>query len=161
MRVSSRIADPGSVKRQALKKIDPVVRRKMEDVGYEMTRLANKKMASRFDLGRPARRRRHEGSRRAKGALDYRVTGSELPITVQYRVLGGDDVVARIIFLNWGTSPHFIPANGNAGGNGTHLAWEDGDGWVVIRGGTPHPGSRKGVGFLEEAMAEAIQSKLR
>ena len=110
-------------------------------------------------------------ARRAATALDYRVTGSSLPLEVSYRVLGGDDVLKRIIFMNFGTSAHEIRPSGTWSLTGRRgglnvrfgggervatqpvLAWTDRRGQVV----TPevyHPGQR-GTGFLERGMQAA------
>lgn len=122
-----------------------------------MVNRANKKMSQRFDLNRPADRRRHPGSARTKNALDFQIDGTEFPITIQYRVLGGATVRDRIIMLNWGTSGHQIEPSGAAGGNGLVLAWPE-DGSTVYSKGHWHPGSRVGVGFLREAMQEAFDN---
>jgi hypothetical protein len=158
-RVEARLASPGSAQRILQRKLSDRVRRDLNDVGRTAVKLANDKMDQRFDMNRPGDRRRHPGSRRAKGALSYQIDGSELPFTVRYRVLGGDEVVRRIAGLNWGTPYHEITPSGNAGGNGLILAWDDGIGWVQAKR-VGHPGSRKGVGFLEEAMTEAFQRVL-
>lgn len=124
-----------------------------------MVQSANKKMAANFDMNRSGERRRHPGTRRAKNALDYQIVGSELPLELRYRVNGGDLVRDRIIMLNWGTRGHEIVPSGNAGGSGVILAWPE-DGVMVKTKRVWHPGSRKAVGFLEEALVEAAQRVL-
>jgi hypothetical protein len=121
-----------------------------------MVNRANTKMAANFNLDRPSDRRRYPGTRRAKGALDFQIDGTDFPIIIRYRVLGGDAVRDRIIFMNWGTSPHDITPNGNAGGNGRILAWQENGEWAYSAG-HEHPGQSP-VNFLEEAMREAFDN---
>lgn len=151
------IANAGALQRVVGERMALATRVRLRSIGRDAVNRANNKMAQRFDLNRPANRRRHPGSPRTANALDFQIDGSEFPVTIKYRVLGGDVVRNRIIMLNWGTSPHEIVANGNAGGNGRVLAWQDDDGWVHTNR-VQHPGSRRGVGFLEEAMREAFDA---
>jgi hypothetical protein len=150
------IANTGAFQRVVRERMALATRARLQGIGRDMVNRANSKMAANFDLNRPADRRRHPGSRRAKGALDFQIDGSDFPITIQYRVLGGDTVRDRIIFMNWGTSRHDITPSGAAGGNGNVLAWQDGDGWVYADA-VDHPGQRA-VNFLEEAMQEAFDN---
>ena len=158
-RIEATLADAGSAKRVLQRKMGEVTKRKLNDTGYDMVKTANQKMAANFDLNRPGNRRRHEGSRRTRGALDFQIVGNELPMALRYRILGGDVVRQRIIMLNWGTVGHEIVPSGTAGGSGVILAWPE-DGVLVKTKRVWHPGSRKGVGFLEDAMSEAIQRTL-
>ena len=151
------IANAGAAQRIVRERMARATRVRMRAIGRDMVNRANQKMASNFDLNRPGNRRRHENSRRVRTALDFQIDGTEFPIIIQYRVLGGELVRQRIIMLNWGTSGHMIEPNGNAGGDGVVLAWPE-DGEMVYSKGHWHPGSRKGVGFLEEAMKEAFDA---
>lgn len=169
MRVQVRVASPGTAKRIAQRRLADESRHVMEDMGREMVKIANQKMAQLFDLNRPSTRRRHPGTVRAKNALDYQVDGSGPGGfgVLRYRVRGGDDVVGRIIFMNWGTGEHEISPSGAWEGRGltpfpprarprggTKLGWFDGE-WTVINGSVIHPGQRA-THFLEEAAEEAV-----
>lgn len=157
VRLRADIADSGALQRVVRERMARATRVKMREIGRDMVRRANTKMEQRFDLNRPASRRRHPGTTRARNALDFQIDGSEFPIVIKYRVLGGNLVRDRIVMLNWGTSGHDIVPNGNAGGNGNVLAWEEGGQWVYSKGHW-HPGSHRGDGFLEEAMREAFDA---
>lgn len=112
--------DPGQLKKSIDRAIGPTVVRVMENVGKDMVQEANDLMEERFDMHRPNQRRRYPGSRRAINALDYFVEVNGDRRTIGFRVLGGKEVFDRIVMLNWGTSPHDIPASGawlGAGGN--------------------------------------------
>jgi hypothetical protein len=165
--------DEGAVRNSAKRAAGPVMRRVLEQAGKEMVDEANRLMASRFDLNRPYERRRHPGSRRAKDALDFEITGDVDRFVVGYRVLGGDEVFKRILGLNYGTPAHKIKPSGNWALKGAGLAVRSrptrkqaaagsgANGWLyfpVPEGGpykratrVSHPGSTKGTGFLEEA----------
>lgn len=169
MRIEARVAVSGSAKRIMQRKASDHARHLAEDVGREMVKIANKKMAEQFNLNRPAGRRRYPGSVRASNALDYQVDGSELPISVRYRVRGGDEVVGRIIYMNYGTRGHDIPATGAWGGKGTtaipsttrkrisggKLAWFEDGYWTVQDSPVGHPG-QNATFFLQEAAEEAL-----
>lgn len=180
IRVRVNRISPG-LKTAALRAATPAIRRKVEVEGPRLVADANAAMARRFNLNRPFERRRSPGSRRASTALDYFVEGNELPIRLGFRVLGGDDVVRRIIILNFGSQAHEIgpsgqwPLRGASGitrlSRGSNirartgdvaraLAWIDELDDVVVRGSVWHPGQRQPGGFLEEAVAKS-KARLR
>ena len=169
MKATARLVNGSAASTYISRQAADIVRRKARLAGSEMVRLANADMASRFDLNRPGGRRRYPNSRRAATALLYRVDGTSFPITLSYRVVGGDDVVARITFMNFGTSPHTIPLSGawqNPWAPGTktaragppsRLAWFENGEWVfpASKSAVPHPGQGP-TGFLERARDEAV-----
>jgi hypothetical protein len=170
--------DAGAVRNSAIRAAGPIVRRELERTGEEMVKDANRSMETRFDLNRPYERRRHPGSRRAKDALDFEITGGGERFVLGFRVLGGDDVFSRILWLNFGTSPHEIRPSGRWQLRGARLAVRGNPtrrqaaagggsgGWLyfpVPEGGpykratrVQHPGQR-GTGFLEEARDRAAR----
>lgn len=171
VQVRATLANPGAAKRAIDRSLGAIVRHRAEDAGREMVRLANAKMANLFDLNRPGSRRRYPGTTRAANALDYRVEGHELPIRVQYRVLGGEQVRLRILGLNYGTPPHDIRPSGTWSLRGQtptpvrsrqrqgrpKIAWLDGE-WTVVDD-VSHPGTGA-THFLEEARDEAAAKYL-
>lgn len=74
-------------------------------VGFVMAEEANKLIGERFEK-RAFDRRRYPGSRRAAGAVSFLVENKEFPINVDYRVLGGPEVVLRVQILNNGPQPN-------------------------------------------------------
>lgn len=163
--------NPNAIKAAVEKAADPAVRAGVMRAGEEMVKIANNLMAGDFNLNRPFERRRYPGSRRAATALDFAVSGTNGNYQLEFRVLGGEDVVKRIIFMNYGTSPHMIYPSGawslkgqqvysrltrgsnvtRSGFNQPLLAWVDEDsGESVVTTEVDHPG-QAGTGFLEEA----------
>lgn len=160
--------------------VGPVVRRRVEQAGKEMVRVANSLMAADFDLNRPYERRRHPGSRRASTALDYSITSdSSERLILRFRVLGGDEVFMRIMGMNYGVPAHTISPSGawslrgvslatrstssrsGTGSSGNFLAWPENGGWRVVRGSVywrPTGAASQGTHFLEEAAFVAAQS---
>ena len=171
-RVEARISNPGAVKRRAVRAASADIRQRLERTGPEMVRLATEKMEATFNLDRPVNRRRHPGSRRARNALDFQIDGTSLPMTLRYRVLGGEDVLRRILILNFGSRAHRIRPSGTWSGLGANLfggpvggagnprllAWQQ-DGQWIFAAEVYHPGTQ-GAGFLEDALAEAVQRNL-
>jgi hypothetical protein len=162
------------------RKLAAPLRRELGAVGRQMTKDAVGLMEGDYDLERPYERRRYPGSRRAKSALDFQIQeDGDGEFTLGFRVLGGEDVLKRIIFMNWGTRPHQIWPSGNweltgirggitvrsgarpTGGAGSgRLAWTDENGQVVIRGHVDHPG-QSGTGFLQDARDLAVENLKR
>lgn len=70
-------------------------------VGFVMAQNANKKIGERFEK-RDFERRRYPGSRRAQGAISFSVENKTFPFVVDFRVLGGPELVTRIQVLNNG-----------------------------------------------------------
>lgn len=70
-------------------------------VGFVMAQEANKEIAERFEK-RDFERRRYPSSRRAAGAVSFLVENKTFPFNVDYRVLGGPEVVLRVQILNEG-----------------------------------------------------------
>lgn len=168
MKVTAQLVDNVAARRGIRRSAADIVRRKAGDAGSEMVKSANRKMNAQFDTNRPGSRRRHPGSTRASSALGYTVDGVDFPITLRYRVSGGDTVVARLIFMNYGTRAHQITPSGAWGNRGAssvpprphtrnvppRLAWfEDGQ-WKAYPL-VNHPG-QGGTNFLEEARDEAV-----
>lgn len=115
--------DAGQLKKAIDRAVAPTVIRTMENVGKDMVQEANDLMEERFDMHRPNQRRRYPGSRRAITALDYFVEVEGDRRAIGFRVLGGKDVLNRIVFLNWGTDPHEIkPSGAWLGAGGSTLA---------------------------------------
>ena len=114
--------DPGAVRNAAKRAVGPVMRSALERSGKEMVAEATRLMGADFDLNRPMERRRYPGSRRAGSALDYAITGSDTDLTLGFRVLGGDEVFSRILFMNYGTRRHPITAKGGWNLKGARLA---------------------------------------
>ena len=145
-----------------------IARAKAEAFGDDMVDRANSKMGKLYDLSRPDSRRRYPGSMRASSALKPDITGDALPITVVYGVSGGDNVLGRLIFMNFGTGGHEIVPSGAWGGRGStpipprgftrrvppRLAWFEGGEWH-FQPRVDHPG-QDGTGFLEAARDEAV-----
>jgi hypothetical protein len=170
VRVSVTVASAGSVKRIITRQLDTISRRKMTDMGAEMVKQAKSQIRSEFDNSRAGARRRSPGTTHAVDALDWQLDSSTLPMTLRYRVKGGDAVVARIIFMNYGTSPHQIRPSTNWGGKGlggpvpaleraarhsqSSLAWFE-DGYWHVTEEVDHPG-QDGVHFLEAARDAAV-----
>ena len=142
---------------------------------------ATKLMQGDFNLERPYERRRYPGSRRATTALDFQIQeDGDGAFTLGFRVLGGEEVLKRIIFMNWGTREHEIKPSGAweltgvrggisvrlgdrsgaTGWQGGRLAWVDENGAVVIRGSVWHPG-QKSTGFLQDARDLAVENLKR
>ena len=156
------------------KAIERKTRMKLIDASIHMKDKAEEKMAKLFDLNRPAIRRRHPGSGRAKGSIGTTVEGSTFPFVLQYRITGGDLVVKRVAGLNFGTgAPREIVPNGNWSFRGStpvepkkfsrnvppHLAWKEGGKWE-IHDKVWHPGT-DATNFLEEARDEAAAKFLQ
>jgi hypothetical protein len=70
-------------------------------VGFVMAQEANKKIGERFEK-RSFERRRYPGSRRAQGSVSFFVENKTFPFLVDFRVLGGPELVTRIQVLNNG-----------------------------------------------------------
>ena len=143
------------------RQIDAIARRKANEAGREMVRVANDRMASDFNLDRPHDRRRHPGSGRAKNALDYQVDKTTTPITIRFRVKGGDDVLARIIFMNYGTVDHDIWPSGkwplSRSALPEFLVWPSKDGSKLVKmPAVWHPG-QDGKDFLQDGRDVAVQ----
>lgn len=182
VRLSADLANSGAAKNAISAKVGRIVREEAEEFGRRMVERANELMNQKYDMNRPFNRRRSPGTRRAATALDYRVTGNELPITVEYRVLGGEEVKLRIAGLNYGVPAHTISPSGawELGGGARrtaaapssarrnprflvlgHLAWPEPTapgGWRVVNGSVYwRPGANAGGGrFLQQAVEEAI-----
>lgn len=164
----------------AKRRLNPPLRREMGVAGRKMVSDANKLMEKDFDLDRVYERRRFPGSRRAKKALDFQISeDADGSLTLGFRVVGGEEVLKRIIFMNWGTRAHEIRPSGAweltgvrggievrfgarpRGGAGTgRLAWLDASGNVVIKGSVNHPG-QLGKGFLQDARDLAVENLKR
>lgn len=162
------------------RKLAPPLRRELTAAGRKMAEDATGLMTGDYDLERPYERRRFPGSRRAKTALDFQITeDADGSLTLGFRVLGGEEVLKRIIFMNWGTRAHTIRPSGaweltgvrggisvrlgdRSGGSGSYgrLAWIDESGDVVIRGEVQHPG-QTGTGFLQDARDLAVDNLKR
>ena len=163
MKVQAKLVNDVSAKRFISRRASEIVRRKANRAGDEMVKLANREMKSRFDLNRPGSRRRSPGSTRAAKALQPTVTGIEFPITLGYRVVGGDEVVARIIFMNFGTRAHEIRPSGKwpnrrSLGPPERLTWLQDAKWTTLPS-TFHPGQGP-TGFLERARDQAVTQYL-
>ena len=164
MTVSADVAFPSSPRGTLNSRVGADVQEKAEEVGRRMVQIANAKMASQFNLGRPASRRRSPGSRRAATALDYRVEGAPSPdgidVTTLFRVLGGEEVRLRILGMNNGVQAHNIWASGNAGGGGRFLAFPGrtaAGGADIVRKDSVYWKPTKGAtNFLEDARDEAV-----
>uniref|UniRef100_UPI003569B578 hypothetical protein n=1 Tax=Gemmatimonas sp. TaxID=1962908 RepID=UPI003569B578 len=137
MKATAQLVNGAEAKRFISRQASEIVRRKAVRASDEMVKLANKEMKSLFDLNRPGSRRRSPGSTRAAKALQPTIKGREFPLTVGYRVVGGDDVVARIIFMNFGTRAHEIRPSGKwpnrkALGPPQRLAWLQDGKWTKV-----------------------------
>jgi hypothetical protein len=173
------IVNAASAKQSIGKQLDVITRQKSEMTGKAMVLYAEALMAGQFNLSRDYERRRHPGSRRAANALDHVITtdGNGDP-TVEFRVLGGDDVLMRILIMNYGSVSHDIHPNGNweLGGlnpkkvsrtaskfntsqtAGNRLAYPSKEGgyWKGKPGQyVTHPGTNA-TNFLEEARNQAV-----
>jgi hypothetical protein len=91
-------------------------------VGAEMSRQATQEVVQRFEK-RPFERRRYPGSRRlsSKGTISFNRdeirARKDYPIDVDFRILGGEEVVIRAKVLNEGARDHTIEStdmNSNA-----------------------------------------------
>jgi len=100
--VGIRFLNAGQARQNIQGQMDKIALERAHAIGADMAKEATDLMAADYDLNRPFERRRYPGSRRASTAIDYAVTNQHLPIDVSYRILGGDNVVMRIIILNWG-----------------------------------------------------------
>lgn len=165
MNITPSIADTGTGKRLANRAMTGPVRYKANEVGREMVRLANKKMAGEFDLNRPGGRRRYPSTRRARNALDYQVDARGEEVEVRYRVLGGEQVKLRILGLNYGIPSHEIVPSGawelSRSALPEFLVWPHRDGGIVKAKRVQHPGQRRKPMFLEEARDEAVARIVR
>ena len=167
VRATFTLQDAGAARANVLKSMGDVAIKRGHQIGRDMVTEANQRMGATWNLNRGYDRRRDPGSRRASTALDYHLEGHQLPIVISYRVLGGDNVLRRIIILNFGAGRHNIRPSGNwpltGRGNASHfvrfksgaglpriLSWPDGAATSVS-----HPGSA-GSHFLEEGMAAAV-----
>ena len=169
--------DQAAMRAKVNRAVDPVLRERAEDAGKEMVRIANALMAGQFNLNRPYERRRYPGSRRASTALTHVVTGSNSQYTVGYRVLGGEEVLQRILGMNYGMGgERVISPNGNwdlrgarlavrdeptgaGSGGGRQLAWQENGVWTNVKGSVtwkPTGSASRGTGFLEEARDAAV-----
>jgi hypothetical protein len=189
IRTEVRLADPGTLRRQINRSVSRVMLEKADALGRRMVENANAGMANQgFNLSRPPERRRYPGSRRAATALDYYVEGKELPITVGFRILGGEEVFKRILGMNYPIPPHEIWPHGGwdlsgaarrTGASpkvtklnaryliGDKLAWPDPNyknGWRVFPSGQSvwwYPGRLSGgTYFLQDARDKAIDEIL-
>jgi len=157
-------------------------------VGSVMTEEAKREIEQRFEV-RPFERRRYPGSRRATTAISFNraeiASARDFPIEVDFRILGGEEVVTRINVLNNGATSHVIESTDRTGNepwplkgvgavnrmaglrqDGTRigfdtLAWPraGGTGFVVTRepvNWRPGPAQSK-TGFLQAARDRAIQ----
>jgi hypothetical protein len=104
------------------------------EVGAEMSRQATEEVLQRFEI-QPFERRRHPGTRRlsAKGTISFNrdeiKATKQYPINVDFRILGGEDVVTRALVLNNGAQTHEIESTDiNA----------DGKRWVLKGVGNPN-----------------------
>jgi hypothetical protein len=70
-------------------------------VGFVMAEEANREISERFEK-RSFERRRYPSSRRAAGSVSFSVENKDFPFNVDYRVLGGPNVVLRVQVLNDG-----------------------------------------------------------
>jgi hypothetical protein len=89
-------------------------------VGAEMSRQATQEVVQRFEK-QPFERRRYPGSRRlsSKGTISFnrdeiRAT-RQYPINVDFRILGGEEVVIRAKVLNEGATSHVIDSTDRTG----------------------------------------------
>jgi hypothetical protein len=172
IRAVIKVLNAGEVRQSVKIQGDKIVAETAHRVGEDMAREATLLMDQDYILARPYERRRYPGSRRAATAIDYRVEGSKLPIDVFYRVLGGDNVVMRIIILNWGRKGNYpIRPSGNwplAGrGGASHfkrfkrgksqgvLAWPG-----VVTPEVSAGGAQSGTEFLERGMQIAVDRNL-
>ena len=149
-------------------------RRRAEMIGRDAAKKANDIVRTKYKQ-REYERRRHPGSRRAAGAISYKVSEQrDFPITVSYRVLGGEDVVRRIIILNFGRGPSDIVPSGTWPLRGRYgssrfvrqgstgiaprlLAWpSSGSGAPDVFRPSATSGPSQAGGFLEEAMKYAV-----
>lgn len=129
------------------------VERSAEAGGREMVRAAKSKIAREFNVNSLEEERRHPGSPEASEALGYEVIEvAPAEFKIQFTIEQSDDVVARIIFMNYGTRPHDIYPNGQ------FLVWPGGDGGRDARARVVHHPGQQGRHFLEESAQEVIQS---
>lgn len=183
MRVQATVVDAGTARSGLSRALARIVGDRLDLIGKDMVQLAEAKMAARYNLNRPYERRRHPGSRRAAGALDYRKDGDTVEQTVAFRVNGGEQVRLRILGLNYGTPAHTIAPSGawelkglnprninrarrrgapDDAGNFTGIAFPFGNnpaGYFITEGSVQHPGTAAG-GFLQEARDEAVARNL-
>jgi hypothetical protein len=158
VKINSRIiSGGGAIERQ----LGDIMRNKLEATGRDMVTNANSAMEGSFDLNRPYERRRNPGSRRAATALDYEVEETGTGYEVNFRVVGGDDVLMRILIMNYGSDSHDIfPTGGwELGGLNPKTVSRTASGFNKIAGDTgggklAYPSSRGGywVGGEDEGV---------
>ncbi len=184
MKVTPNVNSAG-VDKDIRRQLGPIMRTHTEGIGKDMVAKANDLMAGRFNLNRDYERRRHPGSRRAATALDYEIVDSDGESTVDYKVLGGDEVTLRILIMNYGSVDHDIFPNGawelgglnpkkvsrsssarnkiEGGSAGDRLAYPSNTGRGYWRGqpgeSVHHPGTN-GEHFLEAARDAALIGNL-
>lgn len=171
-RFSIGVANQGAARNTLTRQMAIKTRLKGQEAGRDMAREANALLASRTQ-SRPYERRRHPGSRRAVGSIDYQIEGGQdsFPIKLSYRILGGQEVFYRVIILNFGRGDSVISPSGawpltgvtnvvrtrryKSRGRGSVLAFEDGGDTVFSRKVTS-PGT-DGLRFLEDARDVAVK----
>jgi hypothetical protein len=91
-------------------------------VGAEMSRQATEEVLQRFEI-QPFDRRRYPGSRRlsSKGTISFnreeiRAT-KQYPLNIDFRILGGEEVVTRALVLNNGARTHEIESTDISAGD--------------------------------------------
>jgi len=180
MKINAKIVSNGAVDKQ----LAPIMKAKVEAIGRDMVDAANDQMAASFNMGTPYERRRHPGSRRASTALTHEVTQGKKSYEVNFRVVGGDEVLMRILILNYGSVEHdifptggwslgglnpkgisatasaFNRIAGDSGGGRLAYPSKHGGYWVGEEDeGVTHPGT-DGAHFLEDGRNAAAATHL-
>jgi len=136
-------------------------RKEAEYLGTAMADKAAEAMRDLFNMRRESNRRRHPNTIHADEGIWYKVDGRNFPFNVSYEVFGGREVEKRILGLNYGTPPHYIPPGKKIDRNGRpFLAFPDErnnpERYLVFYQPVWHPGTA-GFPFLEAARDLAVE----
>lgn len=136
-------------------------RKEAEYLGTAMADNAADAMRELFNMRRESTRRRHPNTPHADEAIWYKVDGRKFPFNVSYEVYGGKEVEKRILGLNYGTPPHYIPPGKAIDKRGRpYLAFPDNEEnptkYLFFYSPVWHPGT-SAWNFLETARDMAVE----